>query len=212
MINNSTSNRPSFTSRITFVSPETYQRVIKDIPQKFNIINWTRKGMIEGQDVFTKAVRSCSAGGVVDGEQATSFFHLQDMKEVLGDLPFIRKKLDTQGSGALLVGQKDMFDIRPKWNKTLRRSVPERTARTESEDLFCRLKAFLEDKLPLSYFHGHNEEWESSLCYKGGGHDTWYICTQRIDHPEDYVRDLPDLRRIFKDWNISSVDTLDFEG
>ena len=185
--------------------------MLKGLPRECNITEWSLKGMLSGSDVFTKSIKSCTGGGVVDETGALKKeLHIEDLDENIKSIPQIIANLGSSFSDALLIGQKKVVNYKTVFNKEFRRPVLTEVISKQTEPLFEGLKSELQTKAPVSYFQGHQPLWESHI-YHSDKDKTWFVCTQEMDQPNIFVKCKEDLNKVFEKWAISDKSQLDFE-
>jgi len=162
-------NRPSFQSNIKFVNSKEFEK------HAFHTFFYCKRpeealkqSLVKGGDVWTPAVRTCTAGGVVDNEGAVGF-HIFDNAENINEVKdnFINgiKSFVQHPKSALILGSKEIM------------------SRPESVTLFETVSKKLKEILTPSTFKTHKNMFaESDIGYEKAT-DTWFVVTSNQENP-----------------------------
>lgn len=198
-----------------FVSPQKFKALTSALDRSAcDITEWSLKGMKTGHDVFTEAVRSCTCASTsVDGN-LHEMVHIQDTPTNLSQLQTIVNKLTegaTNAFEALVIGAKDIVDYKKVFDKSSGRVVKKPVLAKESKPIFEGIEKPLEQSGKVAYFEGHSPQWQTSV-YHSDKDKTWYICTSDIENPCDYVKNEPDIGKVFEHYSVPNKDQLAFEA
>ena len=192
-------NDISFKSNIRIVSPKRFEKVSQKIfHNNGELINCydldTCLGGIDFQAYrtkmkagFTKGVRSCTCGLIVAKDKKTSsFFHLFNSIENILHLNKIKNLFN--GNNSILIGGKEVCP--------------------ESAKLFNNVNNIAEkSKLPTTIMYNLANRFEADVAYLSNK-DTLYLCVKDIFEPNNYVKNIEDLKLVFKELKISEKDNI----
>lgn len=144
---------------------------------------------INTRQCYTEKVRTCTAGVVVDkGKKAPLFIHVSNSRRNKRDANLLQKFF--HGTNAILIGSKDMFSY--------------------SRAVFDKFKNFaLSKKLPLTMMQGLDRKWQANLAYNSD-EDTLYLCVNNAAKESEYVKNMKELKQIFRKVEISPTDNIEF--
>ena len=196
-------NNLSFKSEICILSPQNYNKLTaemaKDLEYK-NIFEWDigaednkyvklRAHRTDSSLISTEDVRSCTLLHVIDkGKPSPLTVHALDSKENLQNI----SRLDTyvKGTNALIMGSKSEYEY--------------------SSLVFDEVEKMVNSKnIPATIFRDLNRYWQSSMAYSSKL-DRIFVCISEIMNPYNYVKNMEDLKRVFKQVKISPTDTIKF--
>jgi len=192
-------NDISFKSNIRIVSPKRFAKISQnifrnngelincyDLDPCFGGIDFQayRTKMKEG---FTKGVRSCTCGLIVsDDKKSSSFFHLFNSIENILNLNKIENLFN--GNNCILIGGKEVCP--------------------ESAELFNIVNNVAKkSKLPTTVMYNLANTFEADIAYLSSK-DTLYLCVKDIFKQNNYVKNIKDLKLVFKEFKISEKDNI----
>lgn len=187
----------NFTSRINFVNEKTYSALRKGVDIDFRVFD---KSAQKSDEFYSDAVRTCTAGGLVDtkGFEALGF-HYCDSEENFG---LIDKFIDKMFSMVKNPDRAVLFG--GKWLNSAPYSIKN----------FQKIKdVFLQRVNHVTIFEEHFFPWSETdfhYCLKD---DRWDLHTmfRSLDFKEKSVLSMYDLKRNFKNIQIAQGDTVTFE-
>lgn len=129
-----------------------FNKEIASIPLKNNVTNWTAKGLVKGNDLYTTGLEDCTSCIIADGEGRC--VHIRPTDEENNDFSEIEKKL-----------LKNVNLRSPQIKGFLIGSV---SFYQKSRNLFENFIKLLENKnIPYSMMRGHTKESiKSAIAYK----------------------------------------------
>lgn len=215
MRTNKISNQ-SFTSKIVILSPTEFIKLTMGL-QKENAIldNTIRTGFkTQMQDVFTRNVRSCTGGFVIDRSSKTAplAMHIEDTSESLDVLnknaDFIKGLYD--GTNAFFIGGKTVVGYKEgnmKWRRPAKEIISE-----YAEKVYDKFVGFAHEKnIPVTYFKDLDKFHEAHIYYNGKK-DTVFCSIPSMKYFMEYVKNPEELKAAVKEFKIAPTDTLEFWG
>lgn len=209
-------NKQPFTSKIVILSPLELTRITKKLKPE-NVINgWSvRTGFKTNmQHIYTRQVRSCTGGFVINNVKKTSplAMHIEDTADNLLSLEknadFIKDMYE--GSNAFFIGGKTIIGVKYgnlKWKKTAVEIVSE-----FAEKVFDKLTGFAKEKdIPVTYFKNLDKYHEAHIYYNGDI-DTVYCSIPSMREYMNYVKNWDELKSVVKEYNVAATDKLEFWG
>ena len=183
------SNNISFTSKINIVPPQIYHQLWRG---KEITCDPKARNVIEGKDLYTYGVRTCSAGGITsDTHRRAIGFHIMDIKDNIDNIKYFIDRITLpifMPRNCLLVG-----------SKTLKGS-PYSTIQ------FQKLKeAFTKRYHDISIMEEFTDESGEMDMYYSLEQDTWFLS---ITHQKQPVKSVEQLKQCFKNVHIAKNDTL----
>ena len=195
-------NNITFTSNINFVSERMFRKATYKHSEYIPFENFGEgKFSSVTSNFHTMGIRTCTAGGITDGEKAKGF-HIRDSYENITNLDKIYKIItepfEKPFKNILLIGSKDLFFA------------------PYSQKIFMALKKLLmKNSQNFSYFQTFAFNSSEAHIYYNLPKDTWTINAQIFNRKkENYysISTKEDLLRTFEDISIGKEDKLFING
>lgn len=140
-------------TKITLTNWNAFNKEISSIPDKNNIINWTKEGVLKAKDLYTTGLMDCSACIITDGEG--TFAHI--------------RPTDPENANFSAIEQKILNTLGEKTNNLKGFIIGSVSRYNGSQKVFENFRKFLEDtlKIPYSVMRGHTKDSiDTAVAYK----------------------------------------------
>ena len=199
-MDNTIQNDVAFKSRIIVLSPKGFSKMFAGYKYKkfanichFEIADnekaWDSSYKTNLIRVFTKGVRTCTAGICVEkGKKASLVWHIENTIKNIEKFPIVSKFI--KGTNAIIIGSKKGYE--------------------NSTELFDKFEQETKYKnIPTTIIKG-TKSYEASFFYDSKP-DTLYVCLNHIYKNDEYVRSMEDLKQACDVVKISPFDSVEFE-
>ncbi len=194
----------SFKTNIKIVSPYKFKRITNKMKKFENcqcIEYWDIVPYIDGPTPayrtnveygYTEGVRSCTAVLTVkDGLNAPFFGHMDGSKYNILKLPLIKNKMK-QGDNVIIIGAKPEYE--------------------DSVDFCNKVQRVFKQKqiqIPITKFCFMDNQYEANIAYESAK-DIMYLCVKYCRKNYPFVKSMKNLKKVFKQVEISSKDKIIF--
>ena len=190
----------SFKSRINFVDINTFKRLQQN-GGKYVAFKENSPLYCKSDKFYTSLIKTCTGGGITDGNTNAVGFHLLDSYENYSQIDKICKYIidavENSPLSGLLVGGKNLLN------------------RKYSRKMFQAMKNNFSDRVDnLSIFEEHANHYGATSYIYDLKTDTWTLCADFIDSDLKYhnVNSLEKLKNFYKKIKIAKNDILLIDG
>lgn len=195
-------NNISFTSNINFVSARQFRKVVHKSGEYIPFNDYgTGKFCSVSSSFYTKCVRTCTAGGVIDSKTARGF-HIKDSFENVNNIGniyhSITENIEKPFENVLLIGSKNL-----------------RMANYSTKIFGVFKNIFSKKSKNISYFETFNDNRAEAHIHYSRPKDTWTVNVQIFDRKkENYYSILTkeDLLKSFKNISVGKKDKIFING
>lgn len=209
----------SFGSKIVFVSPSKFENMFNKHINKLNEVTtpWTiNSGKTSDNWLGTYGINTC-VGGVLGSNDKGTMQHFRVLKDNFENIDLIEYLVNAFNTifpvkTAVLIGSKPKnvpvgsIDYLIKENHIMSKAYE-----PDSEKFMEAMKKIYA-KFNPSVFEGHNLPNAGSSMLYNVKNDTTYICSFIDVLKNKYVKNAEDLKKVFKNIQISDRDTVHFEN